>query len=68
MPRTNYRIGLPREGRYACCFNSDAGIYGGSDHVAHDSVQAEHRPWHGRDHSADLTLPPLSVLVLRQEG
>jgi 1,4-alpha-glucan branching enzyme len=68
VPRGGYRIGLPRGGRYVCCFNTDAGLYGGSDHETRDRVQAERVPWHGREFSAELTLPPLSALVLRPEG
>jgi 1,4-alpha-glucan branching enzyme len=68
VPREGYRIGLPRGGRYACCFNTDAGLYGGSDHATRSACQAERVAWHGREHSVELSLPPLSALVLRPEG
>jgi 1,4-alpha-glucan branching enzyme len=67
VPRAGYRIGLPRAGRYVCRFNTDAGVYGGSDHATRDVCTAERVAWHGREHSTVLTLPPLSALVLRPE-
>ncbi len=65
VPRPSYRIGVPRAGRYECIFNSDAGVYGGSDHLTRDSVATEAVPFHGFPQSIALVLPPLSALVLQ---
>jgi 1,4-alpha-glucan branching enzyme len=64
--RNNYRIGLPRPGKYVEVLNSDDERYGGSG-VLNGDIQTEAVPWHGQPHSTALTLPPLgvSVLVLR---
>jgi 1,4-alpha-glucan branching enzyme len=63
MPRTNYRIGVPRGGRWLEAFNSDAVEYGGSGVGNYGGVQARPLPIHGRSHSVVLSLPPLGVEV-----
>ncbi|CAN5335486.1 1,4-alpha-glucan branching protein GlgB [soil metagenome] len=62
--RSGYRIGLPTKGTWRELLNSDAKAYGGSDVGNGGSVKAEATPWHGFDHSAVVTLPPLGVLWL----
>jgi 1,4-alpha-glucan branching enzyme len=63
MVRENYRIGLPHGGPWREAFNSDAVEYGGSGAGNFGGVDALPHPFHGRSHSAVLTLPPLSVEV-----
>jgi 1,4-alpha-glucan branching enzyme len=65
VPRHGYRLGAPRGGRWDERLNTDARDYGGSGLGNLGGVDAEARPWHGRPWSLALTLPPLSVLVLR---
>jgi 1,4-alpha-glucan branching enzyme len=67
VPRHQYRVGLPRGGRYREMLNSDASVYGGSGLGNAGGVDSEPVPAQGREHSACLTLPPLSLLVLRRE-
>jgi 1,4-alpha-glucan branching enzyme len=40
-------------------------VYGGSDLGNAGGVMAEARPWTGQPWSVALTLPPLSVLMLK---
>jgi 1,4-alpha-glucan branching enzyme len=68
VPRHGYRIGVPRAGRWVEIFNSDAGVYGGSDVGNGGAVHATHRPSHGQPFSTTLTLPPLATILLRSEG
>ncbi|MFU8840565.1 MAG: 1,4-alpha-glucan branching protein GlgB, partial [Nitriliruptoraceae bacterium] len=63
MVRENYRVGLPHGGTWTEAFNSDAVEYGGSGAGNFGAVEALPHPFHGRSHSAVLTLPPLSVEV-----
>ena len=63
--RENYRIGLPRKGKLTEIFNSDATIYGGSGVTNVNKPAIESSPYDGRDYSAELLLPPLSVTVFR---
>jgi 1,4-alpha-glucan branching enzyme len=67
VPRSEYRIGVPDAGHWQECFNSDAGIYGGSDMGNLGGVSSSNAPAHGFGHSIVLTLPPLAVLILRKE-
>jgi 1,4-alpha-glucan branching enzyme len=59
-----YRIGLPRAGRWAEILNTDAADYGGSGVGNLGEVVATDRPWHGRPASAALALPANSATWL----
>ena len=63
--RRDYRIGVPRSGRYSEVFNSDSRFYGGADNGNPLTIRSEPRSWMGRTDSIVLTLPPLGALVLR---
>jgi 1,4-alpha-glucan branching enzyme len=67
VPRGGYRMGLPKAGRWREAINTDAEVYGGSGVGNYGGVDAEPVPWHGQPHSAELTLPPLSVVWLVPE-
>src|SRR5437868_10226565 len=64
VPREAYRIGVPRGGRWRERLNSDAADYGGSGQGNLGALEAALRTAHGHDHSLDLRLPPLAVVVL----
>jgi 1,4-alpha-glucan branching enzyme len=68
VPRTSYRLGLPRPGRWRELVNSDSGFYGGSDVGNLGGVEAEPLGWGGQPFSAELTLPPLSGVWLVPEA
>ncbi|MGH2820054.1 MAG: alpha amylase C-terminal domain-containing protein, partial [Actinomycetota bacterium] len=61
---TGFRVGLPKQGRYQEVLNTDAANYGGSNAGNQGAVVSEPAPWHGLDHSALVTLPPLAVVWL----
>jgi 1,4-alpha-glucan branching enzyme len=63
--RQNYRIPVPRAGFYQEILNSDAAIYGGSNVGNLGGVEAYHTPWAQQEWSINLTLPPLSTLILK---
>jgi 1,4-alpha-glucan branching enzyme len=63
VPRENYRIGVPRPGRYRERINTDAVEYGGSGVGNAGEVHADPEPMHGQPHSIRLNLPPLGALV-----
>ena len=62
--RDDYRLGLPVPGTYREVFNSDDEKYGGSGQVNTDTLKPEKTPWHYRDQSLVITVPPLGVTVL----
>jgi 1,4-alpha-glucan branching enzyme len=66
-PHENYRVGLPRTGRWRELLNTDAQTYGGSGWGNMGAVVAEGNPWHGQPASALLQLPPQGVLWLVPE-
>ncbi|MDQ6530770.1 1,4-alpha-glucan branching protein GlgB [Flavobacterium sp. LHD-85] len=61
--RENYRIGIPKKGKLQEIFNSDAVIYGGGGVGNSKALKIETIGYDGRDFSAALILPPLSVTV-----
>jgi 1,4-alpha-glucan branching enzyme len=63
LPRENYRIGVPRPGRYRERINTDAVEYGGSGVGNAGEVHAESHAMHGQPYSLCLRLPPLGALI-----
>ena len=66
IKREGYRIGLPLYGDWVELFNSDLAEFGGTNAV-NGLIKTDPEPMHGFDQSAALTLPPLSVLVLKNK-
>ncbi|GAA4334951.1 1,4-alpha-glucan branching protein GlgB [Pigmentiphaga soli] len=64
VPRTGYRVGVPRGGWWREALNTDAAAYGGSNCGNGGGAQAIDAPAHGRPYSLELTLPPLATLWL----
>ncbi|MGH2680628.1 MAG: 1,4-alpha-glucan branching protein GlgB [Actinomycetota bacterium] len=64
MPHERFRIGLPVGGAWREALNSDAAEYGGSGMGNLGRVEAAATPWHGREHSARIVLPPLACVFL----
>jgi len=68
MVRSKYRVGVPGGGFWREVLNSDAKEYGGSGQGNSGGVEAEPIPLHKREYSISLTLPPLGVLVFKQDS
>jgi 1,4-alpha-glucan branching enzyme len=67
IPRDGYRIGVPQAGFYRELLNSDAATYGGGNVGNIGGLHSKARPSHGHSQSLVLTLPPLSVLLLKPQ-
>jgi 1,4-alpha-glucan branching enzyme len=67
LPRYNHRVGVPSGGRWVELLNSDAILYGGSGQGNVGGAEANPVPFHGRQWSLNLVLPPLGLLVLAPE-
>ena len=65
--REGYRVGLPAGGAWRTLLNTDDQAYGGSG-TGPLALEAAELPWHDQPWSAELTLPPLSVLWLVPES
>jgi 1,4-alpha-glucan branching enzyme len=68
VPRHGYRVGVPRAGIWREIFNSDSGLYGGSNMGNAGAVHTTQGAMHGEQQSLDLVLPPLSTVLLRHEA
>ncbi|MBO5797255.1 MAG: 1,4-alpha-glucan branching protein GlgB [Clostridia bacterium] len=66
VKREDYRIGIPKAGRWREVFSTDAEAFGGGG-ITNGLVKTQPIPLHGQAQSVSLTLPPLSVLVLEQD-
>ncbi|MEZ5298775.1 MAG: alpha amylase C-terminal domain-containing protein [Ilumatobacteraceae bacterium] len=66
IPRHNYRLGVPTDGRWVELFNSDDERFGGSG-VTNGGVDTTPVDAHGRHQSILLTLPPLGAVALAPE-
>jgi 1,4-alpha-glucan branching enzyme len=67
VPRQNYRVGVPRGGRWREVLNSDAGYYGGSGAGNYGGADAQPMPYDEYSQSLTLTLPPLALLAFKPE-
>ena len=62
--RKPYRVGIPYPGHWQELANSDEKIFGGANNL-NDIAFAETIPAHHQAFSLSLTLPPLSIIMLR---
>ncbi|MBD3265840.1 1,4-alpha-glucan branching protein GlgB [bacterium] len=67
VPRYDYRIGVPKEGRWHEILNSDAEIYGGSGLGNYGGVDTSREGCHGRPYGINITLPPLSAVYFQHK-
>ena len=66
VQRNDYKIGVPKEGRYQTVFNTDAAVYGGSG-ITEKKFETLPISMHGFEQCISMTLAPLSVLYLEYE-
>jgi len=64
ITRENYRIGVPTKTTLKEVMNSDAQKYGGSG-VINTTIKPKKIPWNSFEHSIEITLPPLGILILQ---
>jgi 1,4-alpha-glucan branching enzyme len=68
IPRSNFLLGVPARGLWREVINTDARDYGGAGWGNLGAVESVPVASHGRVESLNLTLPPLSTIVLRWES
>jgi 1,4-alpha-glucan branching enzyme len=68
VPRTGYRVGVPRSGRYVEKLSSDDQRFGGSEFRTLALIDADPVPAHRREWSVSLNVPPLGALILEPVG
>ena len=64
-PYNAYRIGAPQKGSYELLLNSDDHIYGGTGNYKTSTYRTDNVPFHGRDQSIDIEVPPMGSLILK---
>jgi 1,4-alpha-glucan branching enzyme len=68
VPRVKYRIGFPKSGRWLEVLNSDSALYGGSNIGNLGGVAGDGPKCHNQPCSAEMTLPPLSIIAFKAEN
>jgi 1,4-alpha-glucan branching enzyme len=61
----DFRCGVSMAGEYRECLNTNSGHYGGTNHGNLGALGTDPVPSHGRSYSLNLTLPPLSTVLLQ---
>jgi 1,4-alpha-glucan branching enzyme len=64
--RYDFRIGVTGGGNWKEIFNSDIPNFWGSGVTNEEVISSETVNWHGREHSINITLPPLGVAVFKK--
>lgn len=65
VPRMGYRIGVPEAGYYKEVLNSDAKVYGGSNVGNFGGFHTDDIKSHAFDHSLNMTLPPMGIVIMK---
>jgi 1,4-alpha-glucan branching enzyme len=65
VPRHDHVVGVPVGGMWSELLNSDSAFYGGSGLGNLGGVEATAQPWGDFSHRVALTLPPLSIVLLK---
>jgi 1,4-alpha-glucan branching enzyme len=66
VPRSNYRVGVPRGGHWNEILNSDAPLYGGGGLGNLGGFAAIPMTCHGRPFLLSITAPPLAMVVFKR--
>ncbi len=67
IPRTHYRIGLPKAGELKEVFNSDLKKFSGTGDFKNKSIVSQNKEWQFRNYSAEIIIPPLGCVVLKYD-
>ena len=62
VPQHGFRLALPRAGVWQELMNTDAEVYGGSGVGNLGAIEAVPIAHHGREYSAEITVPPLGAV------
>ena len=68
VTRNDYRLGLPRAGRWREILNSDAAVYGGSGLGNLGAIHARAEAFRDFPASAEILLPPLATFFFAFES
>jgi 1,4-alpha-glucan branching enzyme len=66
VTREGFRVGVPASGTWKEIFNSDAKNFWGTGVTNNSPLYTEAVNWHGREHSINITIPPLGAAVFKR--
>lgn len=61
----NFRIGVPKKGKYIEVINSDKGAYGGSNMYNGEPMFTDDTPYNNQEQSLQMVLSPLSITIIK---
>ena len=67
-PHKAYRFGVPKKGKWKVLINTDDKKYGGSGFALSTEYETEQESCHGKVFSILADLPPLAVVILKNES
>jgi len=67
VPHEFYRIGVPESGYYEVIFNTDAGVYNGSNFDMGAGFNSFNESRNGQSFSVEVRLPPLATVVMKKK-
>ncbi|NRB82649.1 MAG: 1,4-alpha-glucan branching protein GlgB [Winogradskyella sp.] len=67
VPRENYKMGVPRDGKLKEVFNSDLKKYFGSGAYKNKMQTTKNNPWQFRDNSIEIDIPPLGMVAFKYQ-
>ena len=65
VERTDYRMGVPKKGRYSLVLNSDEERFGGTGVELPKTVTAQEISWDNQEYSIGFTLPAFGVVIYK---
>jgi 1,4-alpha-glucan branching enzyme len=65
MDRGDYRVGVPRPGKYTLMLNSDEAKYGGNGAEIAQTIKSEPIPWDGQEQSIGFRLAPFAAAIFK---
>ena len=63
---SDFRLGVPRGGRWREIFNTDKVEYGGNGYINKGVLKCEKIPWQGQEQSVTVRVPSIGGLVLKR--
>lgn len=67
VERVSRRVGVPKAGFWKEVLNTDSSHYGGGDRGNLGGVKSKKTPASGREHSIEITVPPLTTVFFELE-
>ncbi len=65
MVHHNFKVGVPKVGKYYEIINSDNGVYGGSNLFNGNDMFSSDVPMNNMDQSIEIVLSPLSITIIK---